>query len=153
MQTTTRRRILAGAAAVPLLPAAALAVPGSLSLLPVASYAQPADPLLAAYAEWQAMRAHYEQVLDNWNDLENRLGNNAPEVNAYIAGPVERETDRICDLEASIAKMVATTPAGLVAQLRVAVRTFDYRGDTDNEEARFVISALAGAENIAGVAS
>ena len=150
MNTTTRRKVIAGAAALPLLPGAAYAASATL---PASALAQPADPLLAAHGEWQAMRAHYEQVMDNWNDLENRLGNNAPEVNAYIAGPVERETNRICDLEASIAKMVATTPAGLVAQLRVAVRAYDYRDDTDNEEARFVLSALAGAERIAGVAS
>ena len=32
----------------------ALAVPITLPLLPVASYAQGVDPILAAYAEWQA---------------------------------------------------------------------------------------------------
>ena len=39
---TTRRTIIAGAASLPLLPAAALAAPVTLPLLPVASYAQPA---------------------------------------------------------------------------------------------------------------
>ncbi len=52
MTTTTRRNIIAGAAALPLLPA--LAVPVTLPLLPVASYAQPAnDPAVEAYEEWR----------------------------------------------------------------------------------------------------
>ncbi len=42
MNTTTRRKVIAGAAALPLLPAAALAVPVTLPLLPVSAYAQPA---------------------------------------------------------------------------------------------------------------
>ena len=44
MTTTITRRTLAGAAALPLLPAAALAAPGRL--LPVSAYAQPADPVV-----------------------------------------------------------------------------------------------------------
>ncbi len=36
--TTTRRTVLAGAAALPLLPAAALAVPVTLPLLPVSAF-------------------------------------------------------------------------------------------------------------------
>ncbi len=43
MQTLTRRT--------------ALAVPVTFPLLPVAAYAAPADPLLAALPEWQAIRA------------------------------------------------------------------------------------------------
>ncbi len=37
----------------------ALAVPVTLPLLPVSAFAAPADPVLAAYAEWQ-------QVLRTW---------------------------------------------------------------------------------------
>ena len=40
--TITRRTTLAGAAALPLLPAAALAVPVTLPLLPVSAFATPA---------------------------------------------------------------------------------------------------------------
>ena len=153
MTTTTRRTVIAGATALPLLPAAALAVPVTLPLLPVSAFAQPDDPVIATYADWQAMRADYEQVLNTWCALENQHGNKAPEVEAYLAEYVEPETDRICDMEARIAKMVATTPAGLAAQLRIAVKAFDYQGDTEDQEALFVLSALAGAESMARVAS
>ena len=47
--TTTRRAILAGGAALPLMPAAALAAPGSLPSLPASAYAAPADPAVKAY--------------------------------------------------------------------------------------------------------
>ena len=40
-----RRKILAGAAALPLLPAAALAIPVTLPLLPVSAFAAPPDPV------------------------------------------------------------------------------------------------------------
>ncbi len=43
---TTRRKVIAGAAALPLLPA--LAVPVTLPLLPVSAFAQPADDPAAA---------------------------------------------------------------------------------------------------------
>ena len=46
---TTRRNVIAGAAALPLLPAAALAAPGSLPSLPASAYAAPADPAVKAY--------------------------------------------------------------------------------------------------------
>ena len=54
--TTTRRRILAGAAALPLLPAAALAAPVTL---PVASYAAPANATDAAWAAYEVATARY----------------------------------------------------------------------------------------------
>ena len=44
MHTTTRRNVIAGAATLPLLPAAALAASVTLPLLPVSAYATPADP-------------------------------------------------------------------------------------------------------------
>ena len=61
MTTTTRRKILAGAAALPLLPAAALAASAAL---PVASYATPADPAVEAYREWCAANGAYERSFD-----------------------------------------------------------------------------------------
>ena len=139
--TTTRRTALAGAAA--------LAAPVTLPLLP--AFATPTDPVLAVYAEWWAMRAEYLQVLANYSALERRYGNCSPESDAYNDGPVVRETDRIMECEARIAGMVATTAAGIAAQLRVmafAYGHFDKCAD-DNTQARFVRSLLAGAERIA----
>ena len=46
---TTRRNIITGAAALPLLPATALAVPVTLPLLPVSALAAHADPAVEAY--------------------------------------------------------------------------------------------------------
>jgi len=113
--------------------------------------ATPTDPVLAVYAEWWAMRAEYLQVLANYSALERRYGNCSPESDAYNDGPVVRETDRIMECEARIAGMVATTAAGIAAQLRVmafAYGHFDKCAD-DNTQARFVRSLLAGAERIA----
>jgi len=49
MKTITRRKIIAGAATLPLLPATALAAAGSMPLLPVSAFATPTDPAVEAY--------------------------------------------------------------------------------------------------------
>ncbi len=59
MTTTTRRNIIAGAAALPLLPA--LAVPVTLPLLPVAAYAGTTNATDAAWPAYRAARARYEE--------------------------------------------------------------------------------------------
>ncbi len=56
------------------------------------------------------------------------------------------------ECEGRIANMVATTAAGMAAQLRVlafAYGAFDKCAD-DDTEARFIRSLLAGAERMAG---
>ena len=68
--TTPRRKIIAGAAALPLLPAAALAVPGSLSLLPVASYAAPANATDAAWSAYKVARAAQEANAQGYHAFE-----------------------------------------------------------------------------------
>ena len=136
-----RRTLIAAAAALPITGAAALA--------------QPDDPVIAVCAEWRAMRAEYLQVLANYSALEGRYGIISPEADAYNDGPVARETDRIMECERRIANMVATTTAGIAAQLRVlafAYGAFDKCAD-DDTEARFIRSLLAGAEHMAGVSS
>ncbi len=50
MKPTTRRTIIAGAAAMPLLPVAALAVPVTLPLLQISALAMPVDPVVTAFA-------------------------------------------------------------------------------------------------------
>ena len=49
MTSTTRRNIIVGAAALPLLPALAASV--TLPLLPVSAYASPADPAVEAFRQ------------------------------------------------------------------------------------------------------
>ena len=63
MNTITRRNIITGAAALPFLPASALAAPVTLPLLPVSAYAQPADPAVEAYRLWRATYGAFEGSL------------------------------------------------------------------------------------------
>ncbi len=58
MTTTTRRNIIVGAAALPLLPA--LAVPVTLPLLPVAAFATPGNATDAAWSAYEAAWARYD---------------------------------------------------------------------------------------------
>jgi hypothetical protein len=148
MNITTKRNIIAGAAAMPLLPAAALAVPVTLPLLQVVAYATPADPALAAFRRWH------------------------PAFMAYITAANRPDDCPIVDVaeEAHDAAMfplfdaIATTPAGLAGQLRLAFYTFgDVRlgGDWDNpndyqfgadgwgKAERLMCSMLTGAERMA----
>ncbi len=134
----TRRTALAGAAALP--------------LLPVSASAQSADPVLAAYQKWLAVRADYEQVLKNYSALERQHGVASAGADEYHGAAVDRETDRILDLEAEIADMVPVTVAGMVAQLRVMAYNGGHLGAMDHAvESRFVRSLLAAAESIAEV--
>ncbi len=59
MSNLTRRTALAGAAALPLLPAAALAAPVTLP-----AYATPADPAVEAFRTWCAANGAYERSFD-----------------------------------------------------------------------------------------
>jgi len=122
-------------------------VPVTLPLLPVLAFATPADPVLDAYARWKVMRGEYEAVVKEWAAVI------SPDKS--LGEALDRETDRILDLENEIADMVPVTVEGMAAQLRVMV----YNGGhfdacmADATETRFVWSLLAAAENIAGVAS
>ncbi len=101
---TTRRNVITGAAALPLLPASAFAVPVTLPLLPVASYAQPADdPAIEAYEEW---RKAYRAFLIA---LKTRPDDDDPVVDA--ADDAERAA------ATRFAETVPTTLAGLAAQI------------------------------------
>ena len=93
------------------------------------------------------LAGEYEAVVKDWAAVV------SPDES--LGEAVDRETDRILDLENEIADMVPVTVEGMAAQLRVMV----YNGGhfdacmADATETRFVWSLLAGAENIAGVAS
>ena len=151
MKTTTRRHILAGAAAVPLLPAAALAVPVTLPLLPVASYAAPADPAVKAYQAFLAAYGANDAFLATGRDDEH------PEGSVLF--------DRVWAARLALSDTVATTPAGLALQIRFAFVVFGdpgYNGDienlsdftfdnvAENQEGRLLRYMLAAAERMAG---
>ncbi len=86
MTTTTRRNIIAGAAALPLLPA--LAVPVTLPLLPVSAFATPADPVVTAFAEWRALDRERERVTAVFDALEDQHGPFTEPTKAYEAETV-----------------------------------------------------------------
>ncbi len=150
MTTTTRRTVIVGAAALPLLPAAALAVPVALP-----AFATPADPVVIAFAEWKALDRERTRVTAVFNDLEERHGPVSEPVRAYDAETVAPVYTRLGAVEHRIAEMVATTPAGLAAQARIALERFGLDGESGMEEieGRLLRSMLDGAEGMAGVAS
>ena len=150
MTTTTRRTILAGAAALPLLPAAALASPVTLPLLPVSAYTMPADPAIAAHREWLAAYHANEAFLATGEEGDTPEG---------LA-----KCNRVWVARLALSDVVATTPAGLALQLRFAFAAFGdpgYDGDIENpddftfddvaedQQGRLLRSMLATAEAMA----
>ena len=71
--TTTRRTVIAGAAALPLLPAAALAVPVTLPLLPVPAFATPGNATDTAWSAYEAAKANYEAAHRDFEAMEDSL--------------------------------------------------------------------------------
>ncbi len=152
MTTTTRRNIIAGAAALPLLPA--LAVPVTLPLLPVSAFAQPDDPAVVAYREWLAAYHANDAFLATGKDDE------TPEGQAMY--------NRVCAARLALSDVVATTPGGLALQIRFTFAVFGdpgVDGDIENpddftfddvaedQQGRLLRSMLAAAEAMAEVAS
>ncbi len=148
MKTTTRRTLIAGAAAVPLLPAAALA---TLPLLPVSAFAQPADPVIEAYREWIAAYDANDAFLATGRDDRH------PEGKVLF--------DRVWAARFALSDTVATTPAGLALQIRFAFAVFgdpghdgnienldDFTFDNiaENQEGRLLRAMLTAAERMAG---
>ena len=137
MSTITRRTALAASVTLP--------------LLPVASYATPADPAVEAYREWRAANAAYERFFDRPH-----VPDDDPIMNA--AGDAALAANlALCDT-------IATTPEGLAGQVYLALYTFGEleRGEDwlnpDNYEVdgfgydqgrRLLRSMLAGAEGMA----
>ena len=140
METTTRRAIIAAAAALP--------------LLPVASYAEPADPAVEAYQAWRTAFAAYIATLTG------DVADDDPSMNAAHDAEV-RAASKLADT-------VPITVAGLAAQLAIAHHVFgetSHDSDWDNLDAyhfgswtndrdgRLIRSMTAGAQRMAGVAS
>ncbi len=139
MTTTTRRTVIAGAAALPLLPTAALAVPVER------------DPVVEAYRAWLAAYDANDAFLATGKDDE------TPEGQAMY--------NRVCAARLALSDVVATTPAGLALQIRFTFAVFGdpgVDGDIENpddftfddvaedQEGRLLRSMLAGAERMAG---
>ena len=139
MTTTTRRNIIVGAATLP--------------LLPVSAYATPAesDPVVVAFAEWRALDAECERLHDVYAELEERFGPVAKEAEAYRDEFFDPACDRRRAIEMRISETVATTPAGLAGQVRIAMVHFGYDNGFGMEqlEGRLLHSMLAGAEGMA----
>ncbi len=148
MTTTTRRKLIAGAAALPLLPTAALAVPVTLPLLPVSAFAAPADPVVTAFSEWRALDRERERVTAVFDALEAQHGPFTEPTKAYEAKTVTPLYARISAVAHRMAEMIATTPAGLAWQVRIAMEQFGYDNGFGMEEmeGRLLRSMLAGAE-------
>ncbi len=148
MTTTTRRTIIVGAAALPLLPGAALAASATL---PASALAQPADPAVEAYRVWRvALDAYEGSFLPDMPDDD-------PDMIAAMRAE--------CQANADLASIVATSPEGLAGQVRFAFYMFgevrrgdDWHSPADYHPESFrrddgkalLLSMLAGAESMAG---
>jgi hypothetical protein len=138
MKTITRRTAIAASATLP--------------LLPLASYATPADPAVEAYGVWRAANDAFEGSLSRPDRLDD-----CPIVKA--AHGEEMAARR------ALSDAVATTPAGIACQVRFAfgvfgeVKSDDHSIDnpadfefsqwTDDLEGRLLRAMLAGAEGMA----
>ncbi len=135
--TTTRRTLIAGAAALPLLPAAALAVPAE------------SDPIIPVFQEWQETFREFERTCDGYAELERRYGGCCEEACAFEASTVMPASHRRSAVERRIAPMIPTTLAGLVGLLTVAVASVDAHSGTEGDiDCRLLVSMLAGAERM-----
>ena len=135
----------------------ALAVPVTLPLLPMTSYAAPADPdpVAVAFEEWKALDAELISMHVMYCAMEDRYGPVSKEAEAYRDEFLSPACDRRRAIEKRISEMVATTPAGLAAQLTIAVGIYGCgEGEACYDlEDRLLLAALAGAEGMAGEVS
>jgi len=100
--------------------AAAVALPVTLPLLPVSASAQPADPVLAVFAEWQEVLRAEGKALDAYAEVEARRGPRDEEL-AHYQKHVIPAHDRRNAVEARLAQITPATLTGLAAQLAVAL--------------------------------
>jgi len=100
--------------------AAAVALPVTLPLLPVSASAQPADPVLAVFAEWQEVLRAEGKALDAYAEVEARRGPRDEEL-AHYQKHVIPAHDRRDAVEARLAQITPATLTGLAAQLAVAL--------------------------------
>jgi len=124
----------------------------TLPLLPVAAYATPGDPAVAAYRKWLVANEAYERSFDRPD-----VPDDDPIMNA--AGDAALAANlALCDA-------IATTPEGLAGQVHLALYTFgtvELGEDWDNPDdyavdgfgydqgKRLLLSMLSGAKGMAG---
>ena len=144
-----RRAFLAASAAVPLAGTTAAA-------LPVSASAQPADPVLAVFAEWQEVLRAEGKALDAYAEVEARRGPRDEEL-AHYQKHVIPAHDRRDAVQARLAQITPATLTGLAAQLEVALEGGHLidpaRYEADDSiclSAHLLISMLAGARRMAG---
>jgi hypothetical protein len=90
MTTTTRRNIIAGAAAMPLLPA--LAVPVTLPLLPVSAFAAPGNATDYHWQRYHAAKAAFEAANRDHDAMEASFPEHL-KISAFPDMPPEGRTD------------------------------------------------------------
>ena len=134
---STRRNLLAGAVALPLLPVSAFAMPAD-------------DPVIAPFREWQGILRALERACEAYSLLERQGGAVREEANAYETEVVIPTIERLQAAEERISHIAPTTLAGLVAQLTITQR---WVGLVDVAyvkcaEDRLPYSMLAGAERM-----
>ena len=177
MNTTTRRTILAGAAALPLLPATALAASVTLSLLPVSALATPGNATDAAWTAYQAAKANYDandqaygafeatipigprprfddfEDRDEWESLADQW---EQERAKYPANPFLLDDDQLDALiepmHAAENTILATPPATLTDIERKLAVVSEWNGANDIS-AELVDGILADVRSLMGVAS
>ncbi len=88
----------------------ALAVPVTLPLLPVSTFAVPADPAVEAYRTWRAACGGHEVFPNTHRDWD------TPEGVASF--------DRERDARHALSDAIAATPAGIACQVRFAFDVF-----------------------------
>ena len=113
MNTITRRTALAGAAAMPLLPASALAAP--VTLLPASAFAAPANATDAAWAAYQAAKARYDADKAARDAVEAATG-------IYVGisdDALDAFCEPICNAERAILSTKATTLTDVERKLAV----------------------------------
>ena len=85
---TTRRNVITGAAALPLLPAAALAASVTLPLLPVAAFAMPGNATDTAWSAYEAAKANYEAAHRDFEAMEASLPEHL-KISAHPGNPLD----------------------------------------------------------------
>ena len=142
MTTTTRRTVLAGAAALPLLPATALAVPVTL---PVASYAQPGNATDTSWAAYEAATACYN---------DDKAARDAVEaVTGIFDGISDEDLDVFCDAISDAESAVLSAKAATLADVeRKLAVVSEWNGENDIP-VEFVNGILADVRSLMGVAS
>ena len=103
-----RRKLVAGAAALPLLPAATIATPAEH------------DPVVAAFGEWKTLDAECKRTNGVYAELENRFGAFSKKPEGYWADFVSPTYDQCKVVADRISQMTAASWTALPHRLLIA---------------------------------